>query len=304
MKVFLTGGLGNQLFQLAAAIEYSDGEIELISKIGKPRLTDNSEPEVASFLLPTHVSIKSPPMTFSRLTTKIIGLNLRSHFNPRKIEKHLLWAYRTFGNIYVSLLFKEVLRLTLGRDVGFTPIKKLAKTDFLVGYFQSFKYLSKSTLGKMSALKVLEPSETFLEYLRKLQSKRILVVHVRLGDYIDEPTIGTLSKEYYKRALAEFDFAKIDQVLVFTDSPDLVNDYLPEEYSSYFEVVPNSFTSAETLTLMTAGSGFIISNSTFSWWGAMLSQNIDKKVVAPTPWFVAQNEPTDLLPSSWIRVKR
>ena len=148
------------------------------------------------------------------------------------------------------------------------------------------------------------PSETFLEYLRKLQDKRILVVHVRLGDYINEPTIGTLSQEYYKRAMEEFDFAKIDQVLVFSDSPDLVSDYLPEEYSSYFEVVPNSFTSAETLKLMTVGSDFIISNSTFSWWVAMLSQNINKKVVAPTPWFVAQDEPTDLLPSSWIRVKR
>ena len=304
MKVFLTGGLGNQLFQLAAAFENAEGDIELISKIGKPRLTEKGDPEVANFLLPTFVSIKSPPLTFSRLTTKIIGLNLRSHFNPRKIEKHLLWMYRTFGNVYISLLFKEELRLTVGRDVGFTPIKKLGKTDFLVGYFQSFKYLSKSTLEKMSSLNVFGPSETFLEYLRKLQDKRILVVHVRLGDYINEPTIGTLSQEYYKRAMEEFDFAKIDQVLVFSDSPDLVSDYLPEEYSSYFEVVPNSFTSAETLKLMTVGSDFIISNSTFSWWGAMLSQNINKKVVAPTPWFVAQDEPTDLLPSSWIRVKR
>ena len=304
MKVFLTGGLGNQLFQLAAAIENCDGEIELIAKIGKPRLTDKGDPEVASLLLPASVSIKSPPMKFGRLTMKIIGLNLRSHFNPGKIEKYHLWVYRTFGNIFISLLFKELLRLTVGRDVGFTPIKKLGKSDFLVGYFQSFKYLSKSTLEKMSALNVLEPSETFLEYLRKLKGKRILVIHVRLGDYINEPTIGTLSQEYYNRALAEFDFAKIDLVLVFSDSPDLVSDYLPDKFSSYFEVVPNSLTSAETLTLMTVGSDFIISNSTFSWWGAMLSQNIDKKVVAPTPWFVAQDEPTDLLPSSWIRVKR
>lgn len=304
MKVFLTGGLGNQLFQLAAAVENTEGDIELISKIGKPRLTEKGDPEMASFLLPTFVSIKSPPMTFSRLTTKIIGLNLRSHFNPRKTEKHLLWMYRTFGNVYISLLFRELLRLRVGRDVGFTPIRKLGRTDFLVGYFQSFKYLSKSTLEIMSSLNVLEPSETFLEYLRKLQDKKILVVHVRLGDYVNEPRIGTLSQEYYKRALGEFDFAKIDQVLIFSDSPDMVSDYLPEEYSSYFEVVPNFFTSAETLTLMTVGSDFIISNSTFSWWGAMLSQNIGKKVVAPTPWFVAQDEPRDLLPSSWIRVKR
>ena len=44
MKVFLTGGLGNQLFQLAAAFENAEGDIELISKIGKPRLTEKGDP--------------------------------------------------------------------------------------------------------------------------------------------------------------------------------------------------------------------------------------------------------------------
>lgn len=304
MKVYLTGGLGNQLFQFAAAVEHSQSEIELVSKIGRPRLTEKGDPEIASFTLPDFVSIKSPPMVFSQLTMKIIGLNLRSHFNPRKIEKHLLWAYRSLGNIYISILYKRVLRLRVGRDVGFTPICKLNNRDFLVGYFQSFKYLSTSTLDRLSTLNVLEPSEEFLEYLKKYQNKRILVIHIRLGDYMHEPTIGTLSREYYMRAAAEIDLARIDQVLVFSDSPDLVRGYLPKEISSNFEIVPNTFTSAETLMLMKAGSDFIISNSTFSWWGAMLSQNTEKRVIAPTPWFTAQDEPTDLLPNNWIKVKR
>ena len=304
MKVFLTGGLGNQLFQLAAAFESAQGEIELVSKIGKPRLSENGDPEIASFDLPDFVTIESPPMIFSKVTMKVIGLNLRSHFNPKKIERHLLWIYRSLGNVYISLLFKKMLRLRFGRDIGFTPIDKLGKKDFLVGYFQSFKYLSKTTLDRLLALNVAEPSETFLEYLKKFQGKRNLVVHVRLGDYMNEPTIGTLSQEYYKRALAEIDFSRIDQVFVFSDSPELIRGYLPHEFSPKFEIVPHVFSSAETLMLMKAGSDFIISNSTFSWWGAMLSQEIEKKVIAPTPWFVAQDEPTDLLPSSWIKVKR
>jgi hypothetical protein len=279
MKVYLTGGLGNQLFQLAAANDNTQGEIELVSKIGKPRLNEDGEPEIASFALPDTVSVTSPPNMFSQLTMKVFGLILRAHFNPRKIEKHLLFLYRSIGNIYISLLFKKVLSLRVGRDVGYTLIKKPGKRAFLVGYFQSFKYLSNSSMRLLSSLNVLKPSNSFLEYLSKIQGQRILVIHVRIGDYLNEPTIGTISKDYYKRALAEFDFARIDQVLVFTDSPELVSRYLPEELTPNFEVVPNTFTSAETLMLMKAGNHFIISNSTFSWWGAMLSQKRDKKVV-------------------------
>jgi hypothetical protein len=304
MKVFLTGGLGNQLFQLAAAIDNSQGEIELISQVGTPRLSEKGDPEIASFELPDFVKIQLPPRYFKKITTKVIGLNLRSHFHPKRIESRFLWVYRSLGNLYLSVLFKRLLRLRVGRDVGFTPIGKLDRKDFLVGYFQSFRYLSEKTMDSLSALKVREPSKDFLDYLERFQDKRILVVHVRLGDYLNEPTIGTLSQEYYERALQEIDLAKIDHILVFSDSPDLVKGYLPKEFCSNFEIVPKTFTPAETLMLMREGCEFIISNSTFSWWGAILSQNRNKKVIAPTPWFVAQDEPKDLLPSSWIKVKR
>ena len=304
MKVYLTGGLGNQLFQLAAALENSQGRIELISDIGNPRLDKSDIPEIFSFDLPDQVSAIPAPLKFRKTTTKVIGLNLRSHFNPRSYEKKCLWIYRSLGNVYLSLIFKEILQLRVGRNIGFTPIRKLRGRDLLAGYFQSFKYLDGSTLENFLALDLLEPSQEYLEYLAKLQGQRILVTHVRLGDYLVEPTIGVLSREYYERAFREIDLNNIDRVLVFSDSPNLVSAYLPKGLSTEFEVVPNSFSSAETLMLMRTGNEFIISNSTFSWWGAMLSQNRDAKVIAPTPWFVAQEEPKALLPSSWIKVKR
>jgi len=304
MKVYLTGGLGNQLFQLAAALANSQGRIELISDLGNPRLVKNDVPEIFSFELPNHVSAIPAPSKFRKITTKVIGLNLRSHFNPRSYEKKFLWIYRSLGNVYLSLIFKELLQLRVGRNIGFTHIRKLKSRDLLVGYFQSFRYLSEHTLDNFLALDLLEPSEEYLEYLEKIQGQRILVTHVRLGDYLVEPTIGVLSREYYERAFREIDLNNIDRVLVFSDSPNLVSGYLPKDLSTEFEIVPNHFTSAETMMLMRTGDEFIISNSTFSWWGAMLSHNRDAKVIAPAPWFVAQEEPKELLPSGWIKVKR
>jgi len=44
----------------------------------------------------------------------------------------------------------------------------------------------------------------------------------------------------------------------------------------------------------------IISNSSFSWWGAFLNENTQKQVVAPKTWMVGQEETIAL--ESWIKI--
>ena len=54
--------------------------------------------------------------------------------------------------------------------------------------------------------------------------------------------------------------------------------------------------------MMTKCKDFIIANSTYSWWGAWISDSIDKKVVAPKKWFgeeLKNNDTKDLYPESW-----
>ena len=80
-------------------------------------------------------------------------------------------------------------------------------------------------------------------------------------------------------------------------------DFIPEAYRNMVRFVDDkNISSADLLQVMTLGHGFIIANSTFSWWGASLSENGRNRVVAPDKWFNLMDEPLDLIPSNWMRL--
>ena len=79
--------------------------------------------------------------------------------------------------------------------------------------------------------------------------------------------------------------------------------YLNKFDFKYFIDVLSDIPDHEEMYLMSQCKYNIIANSSFSWWGAWLNQNSDKKVIAPKKWVKSSTLNTnDLIPASWIRL--
>lgn len=119
-----------------------------------------------------------------------------------------------------------------------------------------------------------------------------VAIHVRRGDFIDNPHHFDLTKtDYYKKAVEEF---KGCEFLVFSDDIEWCKGYfIGDEYEFCGITDP-----VEAMNQMSACEGHIIANSSFSWWGAYLSP-YGHKVVAPKNQF---NDGVERLkyPLNWI----
>ena len=110
-----------------------------------------------------------------------------------------------------------------------------------------------------------------------------------------------LGLDYYEEALTHFDSDR--QVVVFSDDPLWCHD--ESLFGDDRFLISDSGDNAIDLCLMTFCSDYIIANSSFSWWGAWMSNNRTPKVIAPKKWFGPNNEHKnlkDLLPPAWITI--
>lgn len=134
-------------------------------------------------------------------------------------------------------------------------------------------------------------------------------VHFRRGDYVQDPRyareIGSLGAGYYARALAAFRARQPETTLfVFSDDIEAVARETTVPGLHEFVREPPGTTAHDVLRLMSLCDHAIIANSTLGWWGAWLGEKDGRIVIAPRQWFAAgsPHDQTDILPGRWERV--
>ena len=301
--IMAAGGLGNQIFQVAAAIDANASEIEMIDVLGNVRRNhaQNSDLSEFTFEIAVNWNFKPRRMIFlSRLTSLLLRQSVQNEtistlFLRSSVSRFLI-------QIYYSIALKQKINPVLATNNGFFDFSSGSEGNLFIGYFQScYWVLNKGTLQKMRRLELIDNSE-IANLLHQRKGVEALCVHIRLGDYRKEPDFGILSVSYYEEALeAVFRERDYAEIWLFSDEPHLAIEKIPEKYREKVWVVP-VLSAAQTLELMRRGQGYIIANSSFSWWGAMLSKSLNPTVVAPDKWFKNLSDPALIIPPAWLKV--
>jgi hypothetical protein len=150
----------------------------------------------------------------------------------------------------------------------------------LLGFFQSEKYFNNV---RDDLLKDFTFTDEYLEPCKRMikDVENPIALHIRRTDYTQYNHHPICDINYYKEALTLFDSDR--EVIIFSDDPEWC---LQEStFNNDRFLVSETNDQYLDLCMMTLCSDFIIANSSFSWWGAWLSTNEHKKVVAPSKWF-------------------
>ena len=256
-----------------------------------------------NYSLPANVSFFKKKKSL-KFTQKIAGYVLRMSLQPRNYENRFFTKiiYR-LAQVWLSCSIRKICHIVTSTNVGFSNLEHF-KNALLIGYFQSYKWASKQDIYE--TLMKIQPTESSkdLLILKSLsQEENPLVVHVRLGDYKAEKDFGILDIDYYRGAIKEhFSRQNYNKIWLFSDELEEAIKVIPVEFQSAVRLIDEvSDSPVQTLEAMRYGHGYVIANSTFSWWGAYLSYTRNALVIAPSPWFQGMESPIDLLPESWIQ---
>jgi hypothetical protein len=300
----LEGGLGNQLFQLAAGYYLAaklNTDLQL-DQFSVPLTTAHGETHNGfdEFVIPPPRNSKSILILEGLPSRRIIWLTKKS-----KIAKRIILKLRMFSSNRQRLnLFLESNELN-SKEEFFkieTPLK-------LHGNFQSWEIVERAAQNGFPRILDLKETPIWIESLEnKINFKKSIVLHFRVGDDIrsnynfKQPQIL-----YYLKALQilreKKDFLG---VYILSDDIDRVKVMFGHELDNDFQYLrmPNESSPAERLYVLSLFGGIVCANSTFCGWAAWSISNSGGDVVVPVPYSDGPVLGSRDFPSKWIKLEK
>ena len=279
--VRLWGGIGNQLFQYALG-EYLRNK--------------------------TRHDIKYDVSSFGRSDKlREFGLTLLNHELETVDNMHISHYTGVLNRLFILLFsIRPNHKFIWERHFSESMIDVLKDNAvlYLQGYWQKEKYAQWLIENKSN---LFEPKETvpfeIQSYFQITNNTDTVALHIRRGDYFQSKyatTFGVCTVEYYQKAL-ELISTKIDkfQLLVFSDDLEWVKENIKLPIDSIL-VENYDIKQYWYIYLMSKCKHNIISNSSFSWWGAFLNSNKNKVVISPEKWLNTSD--TTIALDSWIKI--
>jgi hypothetical protein len=284
----LCGGLGNQLFIYAAARRLS-------LKNNVPLILD---------------AVSGFSDDFYRRNYCLHHFNIKADFTNYFIcRKRFSWLEREIRR-KLSTLRKIENRSYIIEEIEAFDSRiynlQVKGTVYLDGYWQSEKYFKDiEDIIRQDLEIITEHDEDNIKIANEIKSLNAVCLHARrlhgvpnLPNAEPKKSVPALPMEYYRKAIeliarrvsnpVFFCFGDYPQWLVENikiDFPTFIIDNNKDDEKNY-----------EDLWLMRQCKHFILANSTFSWWGAWLSNNKNKIVIA------RQFGNRDCIPNEWITI--
>jgi len=247
VTVTIMGGLGNQLFQIAAAYAYAK---KIGARLQLIHIQENGNRPVYW----NSILEKVVPYCVSTLPDSFL------HWNedlPTMHKEIPLFS----GNVHLH---------------GYLQSSKYYHNDTIKNEIKELFRPSDTLMKEVS---------TRYQYLLN-NKERVIVVHARRTDYLTNQGMiqfhGPLPPDYYDKAIAKMALLIENPIWVLTSDDNTFWKEVPS-ISSLNTYMLNENSDIHAFALLQQFENYIISNSTFIWWCTWMSAA--KKVIAPCRWF-------------------
>ncbi len=292
--VKLQGGLGNQLFQ------YATGRRLAIKHNAELRLDRTWFTEVATIgsAAPRDYGLAVFPIHAAPATT----CELARIFRP---QNRLVRRLR-------RLLRRPQYTTHFEQSFFYDPaVLDLPDHTYLSGYWQHVEYFADiaDLIRRDFRFEGLRLPVRAAQLADAMRTSNAVCIHVRRGDYVQNAKTnalhGAVDTQYLRSAIDLVLIQVCDpRFFVFSDDIDWCRRNIElAQPTTFVEPVVSGADPVVDLYLLTCGRHYILSNSSFSWWGAWLGSGPESLIVVPRRWFQTPELVgcTPALPE-WIKV--